>query len=792
MTTLDKKLLRDIAHAKGMLTAVVAIITVGAGCLVGMVATYDNLRNARDDFYSRCRMPDFWIDLKKAPLPEIAALNGIGGVSEIAGRIAFPVVVDIDGVDEPVCGRVVSLPENPGPTMSGIVMRRGSYFTPSRRDEVIVSEKFATARDVVPGGFLTLILNGRKQKLFVVGTAISSEFMYLIPPGSVMPEPAHYGVFWIKREFAEDTFGFHGACNSVVGMLSLEAKSNPAATLDMIGQKLSSYGVLMKTPLKDQFSNMNLSSEFSGLAVQALTLPLVFLAVAALVLNVVMLRMAEQQRTIIGTLKALGVRKAAIFLHFLKFGLVVGVAGGVCGCVLGWWMSGLLTAMYEEFYTFPLLANHAYPETMVFTVLVAIFFAALGTFHGVDTVLKLSPAEAMRPPPPPVGGGIILERWLWLWRRFDFRWQMVLRGLFRNKGRTAVGVFSSILGAAIVLLSIGLTDSLNYMLALQFDKVMLSDYNISMRDELSQEVVGDTRRLPGVTVVEPLLEIPCEFRNGNRRKISSLIGVTSDASMTKPSGPDGEAVRIPSAGLLMTRRLAEHLGLVPGDRVELNPLKGERKPITAEVAGLVDSVFGLSVYVDYRHLCRILGQEDPVSALQVRSSRGPSDLARFFHEMKQSPELASVSIAAWQKKRMKTDLIGKLKTMTMVMIVFAAVIFLGSILNAALISIAERRREVATFRVLGYHPLEVGDIFICETMLVNLFGAVLGLPVGYYMLLGLCALFGNDLYSVPCRIEPRTWIYAFLLSCAFITIANVVIQGIINKIDWPEALKMKE
>ena len=792
MTTLDRKLLRDIGRVKGMLAAVISIIAVGAGCLVGMLSTSDNLRIARDSYYSHCRMADFWIDLKKIPTSDLAEIAGRGGVSEVMGRIEFPVVVDIEGVNEPICGKVISLPEESGSTINGIVMRRGSYFTPERRDEVIVSEKFAAARGLAPGGFLTLVLNGRKQSLFVVGTAISSEFMYLTPPNATVPEPARYGVFWIKREYAEDVFGFHGACNSVVGMLSPEAKQDPRAALDAVERRFAPYGVMMKTPLKDQFSNLNLCSELSSLAMQAMTLPLVFLGVAALVLNVVMLRMAEQQRTIIGTLKALGVRNSAIFAHFLKFGLFVGLAGGVIGCGLGWMISWGMTSMYAEFYTFPCLENHAYASTMLFAVLVAVFFAAMGTLHGVDAILRLSPAESMRPSPPSSGGGVTLERIGWLWRRLGFRWQMVLRGLLRQRGRTAVGVLSAALGSGMVLMSLGLVDSLNYMIRLQFDKVMLADYNISLRDEVGLDAVGEAARMPGVERLEATLDMPCEFRHGNRRKISALTGIAEGAALTVPTDPDGKAVKVPSSGLLMSKRLAEILDIREGGLVEITPLKGERRPVYAEVAGVVDSVFGLPVYTEYRHLCRILGQEAPVSSIQVRSFRSPDDLRGFFKEMKKSPELASVVISEWQKWHLQNDLIAKLKLMTFVMIAFAAVIFFGSILNAALISISERRREISTFRVLGYHSLEVGQLFVRETMLVNLLGTAVGLPIGLQMLSALCGLFGNEMFSVPCQVEPLTWLYSLLLSVAFVLAANVIIQRIIDKLDWPEALKLKE
>ena len=306
MKVLDRKLLRDLSRSKGMLLAVAAIIAVGTGCLVGMLSTYDDLETARLDYYARTRMADFWISLKKAPLTAIEELENIPGVASIRERISFPVIVDLAGVDRPISGLTVSMPETPGDIINNIMVRSGSYFTAGRRNEVIVSEKFAQARKLQPGDSIHLTMNGRREKMFMVGTAISSEHVYIAPPGSLMASPGDYGIFYIKRSFAEDKFGFNGACNDVAGLLTRDGKRESSLVLEELNRVLAPYGVFSVTPRSQQFSNLTLNAEMGGLKTTATALPIIFLSVAALVLNVLMTRMAEQQRMIVGTLKALG------------------------------------------------------------------------------------------------------------------------------------------------------------------------------------------------------------------------------------------------------------------------------------------------------------------------------------------------------------------------------------------------------------------------------------------------------------------------------------------------------
>ncbi|NOZ20519.1 MAG: FtsX-like permease family protein [Planctomycetes bacterium] len=792
MTVLNRKLRRELVQSKGMLAAIVAITAVGTGCFVGMLSTYNNLQAARADYYSRCRMADFWIDLKKAPLADVERLIEVEGVSEIRPRISFPVIVDLDDVDKPISGQVISLPADPAPVLNGIVLERGSYFTAERRNEVIVTEKFARMRRLRPGTFMHLIINGQRKRLFVVGTAITSEYMYMTPPGSIAPAPADYGVFYIKREYAEEVFDFHGACNSVVGLLQPSVRDHPMPVLKVMSQRLDSYGVFTSTPRSQQMSNLALSSELGGLRVMAVMLPVIFLGVAALVLNVLMTRMAEQQRTIVGTLKALGYSNARIFAHFVQFGLVVGVLGGMCGCGLGHWISGRMVILYRQFFEFPRLANEIYPGIMGLAILISVVFSVVGTLRGVREVARLNPAEAMHPRPPATGGKILLERWRGLWTRLDFRWQTVLRSLFRNKVRSLIGLFAAAMGAALVLVAFGNTDSLNDMVVFQFDKVLLSDYDLTLKDEADAGALAEAKRLPGVVHAEPVLNVACTFYRGNHSKKGTLTGIVPNARLTIPRDAAGRPVRVPPVGLLMVQRMADQLRVKEGDLVRFVPIKGLRRAHDVPVAKIINSTFGLSVYADYGYLNRLVGEVSAISKLQLKTRQTRGEKRAFLREIKRYPSLESVAIIPEQRESMMSDFVAKMKGISVVMILFAAVIFFGSILNSSLIALAERRREIATFRVLGYQPMQVGEIFLRENMLVNIAGALLGLPLGYGILYIMSRQYANDMFSMPCVINPISWLWTVVLAVAFVIAAHLIVQRCINRLNWPEALAMKE
>ncbi len=519
---LDRKLLREVRTSGLTLLAIASIIAVGVMCFVYMRSAYYNLSLAKFRYYNQCRMADFWIEVKKAPLSEADRLLDVPGVTAIRPRIQFFATVDLERVPVPLNGLVMSLPDERQPIINDIVMQSGGYFTDRNLEEVIVNSAFARRHNIHPGQKIHLLLNNRRQELHVVGTAISSEFVYLVSPGSIAPDPEHFGVFYIKRSYAEDVFDFDGATNQIVGQLDPAHKNQPTEILRRMEALLEPYGVATSYGLKTQTSNQFLSDEIRGLGVFSQIMPAIFLAVAALVLNVLMVRLIDQQRTIIGTLKALGYFDFQIFTHYTRFALAVGLFAGAIGLGLGYGMSILVTNIYKMFYEFPDLENRVYLGTYVGGIGVALACALIGSLQAARAALRLNPAEAMRPKPPVRGGAIWLEAFPRLWSHLSFGWRLVLRNVFRHRLRTAVGIFSTAMGAGLLMCGFVLTSAVAYLINFQFELVTRSDIDLQFKDELGRSALLEAAELPGVEFAEPQFNVSCTFINGpNRRRARS-------------------------------------------------------------------------------------------------------------------------------------------------------------------------------------------------------------------------------------------------------------------------------
>jgi putative ABC transport system permease protein len=737
-------------------------------------------------------MADFSIELKKVPVAELEPITRLPGIGAIRPRIQFGATVALDDVPRPLNGMVLSLPDRQEPVIDDIVLRQGGYFTDRRDNEVIVNEKFAKTHDLKPGDWIHLVLNNRRQELFIVGTAISSEFVYLMGPGSILPDPEHYGVFYIKRSYAEDVFDFDGAVNQVVGLLAPDGRRDVNLVLNRAEQILAPYGVFTTTPLADQPSNKMISQEIEGLRAFAFFMPAIFLTVAALVLNVLLTRLVEQQRTIVGTLKALGYSDGQVFMHFLEFGLTIGISGGLLGCVTGYGLAELMTGEYRNFFEFPELRNRFYPGLYAIGMFISIFCAVVGSVHGTRAVLKLHPAEAMRPKPPKQGGAVLLEHATWLWQRLTSGWRMVLRGILRNRLRTAAGVFAAAMGASVLVTGFMMTEATNYLIDFQFRWVQQSDIDLSLKDERGREALLEASRLPGVDRAEPTLSVPCTFSHGPYWKKGGITGLTLDATLTVPRDQNARRIRIPAAGLAMSRKLAEILHLRRGDTVTVRMTKGERRIFQLPVVEIVDGYIGTVVYANIDYLSHLLSEELILSGVQLKMDNDPKHAAELFLELKELPALEGVNSRSEMIENLEKTVIRNMWVFIGLIVIFAGIVFFGSILNASLVSLAERQRELATLRVLGYGPWQVGSLMLRESLVVTLVGAVLGMPIGYLLTVGAAAIYESEMFRFPVVYSVGTFGWTIVLAVVFTFGAHLFVQYSVHKMNWLEALQAKE
>lgn len=792
MSALDHKLWRDVRGNVGILLSVVAIIAVGVGSFTGLLSTQRILRNTQSDYYRQYRFADFWVDVKKMPLVALRRIERIPGVAAVEPRLVYDVILDMHDIPEPVSGRLIGVPTRGfDRVINGVHLIRGSGFSDNRDQEVIIGDAFARAHHLQPGDRIDMILNRRKESFVIVGTAISPEYIYMVPSfASFAPDPEHFGILYVKEQYAREILGFKDATNQVIGQLTPGYEKDVDVLLDQMDRELSPYGVLLSISRRGQPSNRFISDEIHSLGVTATIMPSIFLFVAVLVLNVLMNRFAQSQRSIIGTLKAIGYSNWSVIEHYLSFGLIIGAVGGLLGIALGLSIARGLMQLYKGFFQFPTFAYHAYPDLLLAGVMISLVFAVAGTAKGVWRVLQLHPAEAMRPRPPERGGAIALERVRPVWKRLSFRTHIALRSLFRNYGRTATAVICGMLSVAIIFSALTMRHSMNYLVNYQFEQIGHSDADLALRDARNMDALFEARRLPGVQYAEPVFALAADIRFGRVSRRLSVTGLAAEHRLTTPLDEQMQPIEIPPGGLVLSAKLADLLGAKVGDQLELTPVLGDRLTRRVPVISIVKEYMGVGAYADRKYLSRLVDEPPAVNSIQLLVE--PTQLNRFYRAVRNLPDVIGVNVRSQTKANIVNTILKTMIFSISLIVLFAGVIAFGSILNASLIEIADRTRDIATFRVLGYRAAQIAGIFFRENAYIFCAGLVLGFPFGYLMVRIIARVYNTELFRMPVIVSKNIVLLAAGLACLFVLIAQWFVYRQIRRMDWLEGIKVKE
>ncbi len=321
MRMLDTKLLRDLRRLWAQALAIALVVGGGVATFVLAFGSYRSLDETRIAYYE----------------DQIAEIPGVAAVE---GRITKLALLDIPQFREPATGQFISLPAG-GPSLNRLYMRTGRTPEPGRTDEVVVSDGFAKAHAFTLGSHFSAILNGRKRDLTIVGTALSPEFVFAIGPGDRMPEESRYAIVWMSEKALATAYDLDGAFSSVnIKLLRDASEREVIRRLDAL---LDRYGGQAAYGRKDQTSHAFLEHGLDMLRNMRLTLPPIFLLVAAFLINVTLSRIVALEREQIGLLKALGYGSLAVASHYVKFVIAVAAVGIAIGSVAGAWLGGYVT-----------------------------------------------------------------------------------------------------------------------------------------------------------------------------------------------------------------------------------------------------------------------------------------------------------------------------------------------------------------------------------------------------------------------------------------------------------------
>ncbi|MBK8974379.1 MAG: ABC transporter permease [Planctomycetes bacterium] len=784
MAVLDAKLARDLWRTKSQLGAIVLVIACGTGLFLGMRATMRSLEAAQRGYYAAERFGHVFAQATRAPEQVAEHLRRIPGVEAVQTRVIGDVTVDVPEMIEAASARLVSIPDRGEPLVDGYRLRSGRPPDPLRDDEALASEPFAEAHALRLGTRLPVVLDGRRRLLRIVGTALAPEFTYSVPPGALLPDDRRFGILWMRRRALAPAFDLDGAFNDVG--LRVAPGASVGAVKAAVDRELARYGGLGAYGRDEQPSHAFLQSELDQLRTFGSVVPMLFLAVAAFLLSIVLGRIVTAQREPIAVLKALGRSDAEIGLHYAKLAGVVVGAGTVVGVLVAVWLGDTMCRLYLDYYRFPELPFRLAPGELWLAIGLTFVAAALGTFGAIRRTVRLEPAAAMRPQSPAVYRPTLIER-IGLSGRLPHAVRAILRELERRPGRAAMSILGVAMSTSLVVMSSFVFEAFDLSMQLQFGLERRDAMQLTLAQPRDLGALASLEQLPGVRRAEPVRIVPVRFRSGSAHRNGVLTGLPVDGTLQRVLDADTRVIPIPADGIVLSRRLAWILGVAPGDTVEVDVLDGARPRLQLTIARLAETWVGLSAWVSLEALGRALGEAPTLNvALLDVDAAHRAELHRAAKDTPLVQGVAERSATLVAYRRMVDENLGR---STLINLSFALVLALGVLYNTARVTADERARELASLRVLGFTKGEVATLLLGELALLTALGLPLGLLLGRLSVTAMADNLATDQFRIPDIVAPRTFALAALTVIAATVVAAWAARRRVDRLDLIEVLK---
>lgn len=787
ISSLNRKLFRDLWHVRGLVIAIALVIGAGVATFVMSLGTLQSLQETRSAYYERYRFADLFGAVKRAPDRLTNQLTEITGVKAVATRIVKDVTLDIEGLDEPAVGRLISISPLKQQGLNQIKVRTGRSVSIGRPDEVVISEAFAESHKFEPGSQFFATINGHRRRLTVVGTALSPEYVYSIAPGAIMPDDRRFGVIWMEQDALAAAFDMEGAFNDIA--ISLLRSATPSAVVSSVDRLLAPFGGTGAYLRKDQISHWFLSSEIEQLRTMATLIPSIFLSVSAFLLNMVVSRLIATEREQIGLLKAFGYRNYAIAWHYIKFILVMAIIGILLGCAAGAWLGRGMTEMYTQFYRFPFLYFRLDGNIFAGAVLISVTAALLGGFSAIRRAIKLPPAEAMAPPAPPTyRQGFLLK--LLLGKALDQPTRIIIRHVTRWPLRSAFTVLGIASALSLLLMSMYWLDAIEHIIDVQYQRTEHQDITVTLTEPQSYRAIHELSKAPGVLAVQPYRAVATRIRFGHRSRLINLTGAVPDAELNRILDVNDRPVTLPREGLLLSKKLAELIDASPGDFVTVEVLEGRRPVRKIRVANTFETYFGTLAFMRIDALNRMLLEGPTVSGAHLLAdAKLHSDLHRSLKDM---PRVAGVSLRETAIETFRKTIGETMGLIVGFYVLFACLLTFGVVYNSARISLSERGRELASLRVLGFTRFEVSYILLGELAALTVVALPLGCVLGYGLCWFMSVNFETELYRIPLYIERSTFGVSVGVVLLAVVASGLIVRRRIDQLDLISVLKTRE
>ena len=528
--------------------------------------------------------------------------------------------------------------------------------------------------------------------------------------------------------------------------------------------------------------------------------PAIFFLVAALISLTTMTRMVEEQRTQIGTLKALGYEKHSIAGKYLGYALLATVSGSVVGILFGekvfpYIIINAYGIMYQHMHDIVIPYNLGYGLGAAAAALAS---TLLATILSCYKELREQAAELMRPPTPKQGQRVLLERVAFIWKRLNFSWKASIRNLVRYKKRLFMTIFGIGGCMALMLVGFGLKDSIFAIVDIQYGEIQLYDGNIILTDDATDEeksnILTELDKDSAMTGSTEGLLTQISVGNGDEWH-DVYLDVPKDVEefsefVVLQDRVTNEKYELDDSGAVLTEKMATELDVKPGDTITIRD--EDRGDLKVEISAVCENYMGHYLYMTPAYYEKVYGETPDYNSIFYKTAdRITEEAERIGEEALAMPGTLSISYTTDLREQVD-NMLGALDEVIVVLIISAGMLAFVVLYNLNNINITERQRELATLKVLGFYNGEVAMYVYRENIVLTILGAIFGIILGKILHGFIIVTVEIESVMFGRNIDLSSFVYGFLLTLLFSLLVNGAMYFKLKKINMVESLKSVE
>ena len=583
---------------------------------------------------------------------------------------------------------------------------------------------------------------------------------------------------------------------TVKGTKELELNSDEYWNLvNPVISKVEDINELYIMDRKDNTGYTNIIDAIKTITNISKLFPVIFYIVAILISLTSMTRMIEEERTEIGTLKALGYTNIQIIIKYILYAFLACVIGGLLGMTVGFYLiPKIVWDIYDAIYKIPEFYTTYRLEIGLLGLIIAFICIGGATIFVAAKELKNMPSILMRPKSPKHGKKILLERITFIWNKFNFSNKVTARNIFRYKKRAIMTIVGIAGCTGLMVTGFGLKDSVIDIPTSQYEEIFTYNMSISLSENNNLKEVEEI--LNNDENVENYSKLCASAGKLKGKDINYETAIFIPETIEEfekvchlKDVKNNEKVELTDEGIIISNKVAEMLNVKKGDNITL--IDGENSEYSFKIIGIVENYVSNYVYMTKNFYENNI-KRYKTSMILVKTKNMTEDIKNEISEkLLKIDGIASVVMISDTMKAIE-DMLNSMNYVVIILIVASALLAFVVLYNLANINIGERQREIATLKVLGFYDKEVDNYINKENIIFTIIGVFLGLIFGYFLTEMIVLSVEIDKLRFIRNIRTISYVYAATISIIFSLIVNYIIHFVLKKINMIESLKSVE